>query len=307
MSDEMTELSVVVPVHNEAALIARFVAELRRVVPEAEILFVDDGSTDGTWAAVRALIVTDRMIGAVRLSRNFGKEAAVWAGMEIARGEAVVVMDADFQHPPDIIPKMLELWRTGRWQIVEARKVSRARGPWWYGLLSAVFYWILRMGTRLDLRGSTDFKLLDRKVVEVLKTLPERVTFFRGITSWTGVDRTAIDFDVPEAGRPTRWSLVRLIRFSVDAITSFTPWPLFLVAFAGAIFTIFSIILGIQTLYMYFFGGAVTGFTTVILLTLIVGAVNMFGIAVLGLYVSRLFDEVKGRPRSIVIEKLPPA
>lgn len=303
----MSELCVVVPVHNEEAQIPRFVAELRRLVAEAEILFVDDGSTDGTWGAIRASRERDGKVGGIRLSRNFGKEAAVWSGIEHAGGDAVVVMDVDFQHPPALVPKMLELWRSGQWKIVEARKVQRPRESLWYRLFSALFYWILRMGTGQDFRGSTDFQLLDRAVVDVLKTLPERVTFFRGITSWTGIDRTIVEFEVPDAGRPSRWNVLRLVRFSVDAITSFTPWPLFLVAFAGVVFGVFSLILGIQTLYMFFSGRAVTGFTTVILLTLIVGTAIMFGLAVLGLYVSRLFDEVKGRPRSIAMEKLPPA
>src|SRR5687768_2736425 len=288
----MPELSVVVPVRNEEAQIPRFVAELRRGLPDAELLFVDDGSTDATWATIRTLRETDAKVGGVRLSRNFGKEAAVWTGIETAAGDAVLVMDVDFQHPPALIPRMLELWRGGPWKIVEARKIHRGREPFWYRMFSRLFYWILRMGTGVDFRGSTDFKLLDRSVVEILKTLPERVTFFRGITSWTGIDRTAVEFEVPDAGRPTRWNVMRLIKFSVDAITSFTPWPLFLVAFAGVLFALFSLILGIQTLYMFFSGRAVTGFTTVILLTLIVGAVIMFGIAVLGMYVSRLFDEV---------------
>lgn len=303
----MSELCVVVPVHNEEAQVPRFVAELRRLVADAEILFVDDGSTDGTWAAIRALRERDGKVGGIRLSRNFGKEAAVWTGIENAGGDAVVVMDVDFQHPPALVPKMLELWRGGPWKIVEARKVQRGRESLWYRLFSALFYWILRMGTGRDFRGSTDFQLLDRAVVDVLKTLPERVTFFRGITSWTGIDRTTVEFEVPDAGRPSRWNVLRLVRFSVDAVTSFTPWPLFLVAFGGVVFGVFSLILGIQTLYMFFSGRAVTGFTTVILLTLIVGTAIMFGLAVLGLYVSRLFDEVKGRPRSIAMEKLPPA
>jgi len=123
----------------------------------------------------------------------------------------------------------------------------------------------------------------------------------------SSIDRTAVEFEVPDAGRPSRFSVLRLVRFSVDAITSFTPWPLFLVAFAGIVFGLFSLLLGIQTLYMFFSGRAVTGFTTVILLTLIVGTAIMFGLAVLGLYVSRLFDEVKRRPRSVSLERLPPA
>lgn len=303
----MTEISVVVPVRNEEAQIRRFVAALRSIVPQAEIVFVDDGSTDASWATIRGLRETDDGIAAIRLSRNFGKEAALWAGIEAARGDAVLVMDVDFQHPHALIPEMLALWRSGRWKIVEARKVQRGRERFWYRMFSALFYWILRMGTGLELRGSTDFKLLDRAVVDVLKTLPERITFFRGITSWTGVDRTSIDFEVPDAGRPTRWNVLRLIKFSIDAITSFTPWPLFLVAFGGVVFAFFSVILGVQTLYMFFSGRAVTGFTTVILLTLIVGTAIMFGLAVLGLYVSRLFEEVKRRPRSIALERIAPA
>lgn len=303
----MTELSIVVPVHNEAAQIPNFAAVLRTIVPQAEIVFVDDGSTDATWSAIRRLRENDAGVSAIRLSRNFGKEAALWAGLEAAKGRGVVIMDVDFQHPPELLPKMVDLWRTGGWKIVEARKLRRGTEPWWYRVLSALFYSVLRAGTGSDFRGSTDFKLLDRAVIDLLKTLPERVTFFRGITSWTGIDRTSIEFEVPDAGRPTRWSVIRLIKFSVDAITSFTPWPLFLVAFAGIVFAFFSLVLGIQTLYMFFSGRAVTGFTTVILLTLIVGAVIMFALAVLGLYVSRLFEEVKGRPRSIAIERLPAA
>lgn len=303
------ELSVVVPVRNEERQIAAFIGEMSGILGATrfEILFVDDGSTDATWAAVASARAQDARVGGVRLSRNFGKEAALWAGIEAARGDAVLVMDVDFQHPPALVPQMVELWRSGRAKIVEARKVQRGREPFWYRAFSKLFYWILRTGTGLEFRGSTDFKLLDRSVVDILKTLPERVTFFRGITSWTGVARASIEFDVPPGGRPTRWSVLRLIKFSIDAITSFTPWPLFVVAFAGVVFALFSLVLGVQTLYMFFSGRAVTGFTTVILLTLIVGAAIMFGLAVLGLYISRLFDEIKGRPRSIVVETLPAA
>lgn len=300
------EVSIVVPVHNEESQIPQFAAELRRVTAgvSCEILFVDDGSTDRTWAVVQELHAHDEGIGGVRLTRNFGKEAAIWSGLETARGNAVLVMDVDFQHPPNLIPEMIERWRSGEWKIVEAHKRTRAREPMWYQGLTSVFYWILERGTGIDFAGATDFKLLDRAVVDVLQTLPERVTFFRGICSWTGLDRTAVEFDVPSVGRPTRWRFFRLVRLAIDAITSFTPWPLLLVALAGVVFALFSVLLGIDTLYMYFSGRAVTGFTTVILLTLIVGATIMFGLAILGLYVSRLFEEVKGRPRSVTAERI---
>lgn len=305
MSD--IEISLVVPVRNEEQQIPAFAAEVGRILTgvRAKIVFVNDGSSDGTWAMIARLRDHDARVGGLRLSRNFGKEAAVFAGLEAARGDAVMVMDVDFQHPPALIPRMIDLWRSGCWKIVEARKSLRGKEGVWYRLFSRLFYWTLKTGTGFDFHGSTDFKLLDRVVVDMLRELPERVTFFRGITSWTGIDRTSVDFEMPETGRRSRWSLLRLIRFSIDAITSFTPWPLFLVAFAGAVFSVFALLLGLQTLFMYFSGRAVTGFTTVILLTLIVGATIMFGLAVLGLYVSRLFDEVKGRPRSIIVNRLP--
>jgi glycosyltransferase involved in cell wall biosynthesis len=306
MSD--IDISIVVPVHNEEPQIAIFFAEICRVLGRErfEVLFVDDGSTDGTWNAVREAGSRDARAGGIRLSRNFGKEAALWSGLEAARGNAVVVMDVDFQHPPALLPRMIELWRAGGSKIVEAQKRRRGKEPFWYRGMSTLFYSILRSGTGQDFVGSTDFKLLDRAAVDVLKTLPERLTFFRGICAWTGLSRTSVEFEVPATGRPTRWSFLRLTKFSVDAITSFTPWPLFLVALAGVIFAAFSIVLGIDTLYMYFSGRAVTGFTTVILLTLIVGAAVMFGIAILGLYVSRLFDEVKARPRAVSVETITP-
>ncbi|HJQ19361.1 MAG TPA: glycosyltransferase family 2 protein, partial [Gemmatimonadaceae bacterium] len=177
------EISIVVPVHNEEQQIPRFFAEVRRLLDGVrfELLFVDDGSSDATWAAIRKLREEDPRVGGLRLTRNFGKEAAVWSGLELAQGAAVAVMDVDFQHPPALLPQMIELWRSGRWKIVEARKQTRAREPFWYRWSTSLFYAILRWSTGLDFRGSTDFKLLDSDVVNVLMKLPERVTFFRGI------------------------------------------------------------------------------------------------------------------------------
>lgn len=302
------ELSIVVPVRNEEAQILPFVNAVASVLTgvDFEIIFVEDGSTDGTWRAIRDLAAADSRVGGFRLSRNFGKEAALWLGIEAAAGAAVLVMDVDLQHPPQLIPRMLELWRSGSAKIVEAIKRRRSKEPLWYRLLSRAFYAILARGTDFDFVGSTDFKLLDRSVVDVLKTLPERVTFFRGICSWTGFDRAGLEFEVPETMRPTRWNFFRLVRLSVDAITSFTPWPLFIVAAGGIAFGGFALILGVQTLYMYLSHKALTGFTTVILLVLIVGAGIMFGLTILGLYVSRLFEEVKARPRALSVDVIRP-
>ena len=300
-------VSIVVPVHNEEAQVKAFVDAAVSVLGAIafEIVFVDDGSTDGTWNQIATLAAADHRIGGLRLSRNFGKEAALWSGIEVAAGAAVVVMDVDLQHPPSLIPRMLDLWRSGKWKIVEAVREKRGKEPFWYRALSHLFYAVLQRGSGIDFTGATDFKLLDRSVVDVLKTFPERVTFFRGICSWTGYERVSIEFEVPPATRESRWSFVRLFKLSVDAITSFTPWPLFIVAGAGVVFAAFALILGIQTLYMYLSHRALTGFTTVILLTLIVGSFIMFGLTVLGLYVSRLFEEVKGRPRALLADVIP--
>ena len=303
------EISVVVPVRNEERQIARFAEELGRILGDTtyEIVFIDDGSTDATWDVIRELRGRDARVGGLRLSRNFGKEAALWSGIEVVRGDAVLVMDVDFQHPPGLVRQMIDLWKSGQWKIVEARKEKRGREPLWHRLFAKIFYSVLESGTGVDFAGATDFKLLDREVVDLLKRLPERTTFFRGICAWTGASRTSIEFEVPEAARPSRWNVLHLAKLGIDAITSFTPWPLFLVAGAGVFFAVFSVVLGIQTLYMYVSGRAVTGFTTVILLTLIVGATIMFGLAVLGLYVSRLFDEVKGRPRTVLRDAVLPS
>lgn len=302
------EVSLVVPVHNEERQVKPFAAAVASFLQGVafEIVFVDDGSTDGTWREVAALAAADARVGGLRLSRNFGKEAALWSGIEVAAGAAVVVMDVDLQHPPSLIPQMLDSWRSGKWKIVEALKRRRTKERFWYRALSHAFYWILRRGSGVDFTGATDFKLLDRSVVDMLRSFPERVTFFRGITSWTGYDRIGIDFEVPEATRQTRWSFTRLLKLSVDAITSFTPWPLFIVAGAGVTFAAFAVILGLQTLYMYLSHRALTGFTTVILLTLIVGSFIMFGLTILGLYVSRLFEEVKARPRALFVDVIRP-
>src|SRR5262249_34304315 len=235
------------------------VREVQQQLPaEHEILIVDDGSADGTWSAVATLAKSDPRIRGVRLSRNFGKEAAIAAGLERARGDAAIVMDCDLQHPPELLGEMIGIWQRGEADVVEAFK--RTRGP----LASRMFYALFERLSGIDLLGASDFKLLDRRVVNTYNTLRERNVFFRGLTAWLGFRRAAVHFDVPARGDgQSRWTRVKLIALAVTAILAFSPIPLFIVLGLAAVFFVFSVLLGAWALYLWAIGHAVSGFTTV--------------------------------------------
>lgn len=302
-----TVLSVVVPVYREASHLAQTVEQLLRVLQPLdlahEVVLVDDGSTDDTWACVTALAAAQPAVRGLRLSRNFGKEAAISAGLETARGQAVVVMDGDLQHPPALIPQLVARWRQGA-DIVEGVKEFRGQESALGRLQARLFHVAFRRLSGYDLQGASDFKLLDRRVVEAWKRMGERALFFRGMSVWLGFRREQLPFSVAErAGGGTQWTFLRLLRLAVDALTSYSSAPLQLVTLLGAAFWIFALVLGAQTLFNKLSGHAVDGFTTVILLLLIVGAVMMFALGIIGAYVARIYEEVKGRPRYIVAER----
>ena len=286
------------PAFNEEHVLAGTVREVQQQLPaEHEILVVDDGSGDGTWDTITTMAKVDPRIRGVRLSRNFGKEAAIAAGLELARGDAAIVMDCDLQHPPQLLGEMIGIWQRGEAEVVEAFK--RTRGP----LASRMFYAIFERLSGIDLLGASDFKLLDRRVINTYNSLRERNVFFRGLTAWIGFRRAAVHFDVPsrEAGR-SRWTRVKLIALAVTAILAFSPIPLFIVLGLAAIFFVVSVLLGAWALYLWAIGHAVSGFTTVILLILMSGSMILAGLGVIGLYLAKIYDEVRGRPRSIVSE-----
>jgi polyisoprenyl-phosphate glycosyltransferase len=298
-------LSILVPVFNESDQIGTTIDVLCRILDEArirfEILVVDDGSTDATWVRLSEISATNVHVHALQLSRNFGKEAALCAGIDAVRGDAVVVMDADLQHPPELIPEMVRLWCEERYPIVEAVKRHRGKEGVFNRLGARLFYKMLRSLAALDLREASDFKLLDGHVVAIWRSLRERETFFRGLTAWVGFPRAKIYFEVPERlqGR-TRWSKWRLIKLAITALTSFSAVPLQVVTTLGLIFLVGAIPMGIQTLYMKFSGRAVSGFTTVITLQLMIGSILMISLGIIGTYIARIFEEVKHRPRYLV-------
>jgi dolichol-phosphate mannosyltransferase len=236
----------------------------------------------------------------VEFSRNFGKEAGIFAGLELATGDAVIVMDCDLQHPPEVIPKMWQLWKEGA-QIVEGKKSSRGKESLFHKMSAGLFYGIMSHLIKMDMSASSDFKLLDRKVVEVLLELPERNTFFRALTFWAGFDTRTVEYEVQERKYGTsKWSFFSLMKYAISNATSFSTLPLQLVTLMGTISIIFSVILGIQTLVKYLLGTSVEGFTTVILLILIIGGFIMLSLGIIGHYIARIYEEVKGRPKYVI-------
>jgi len=300
------QLSVVIPLFNEAEHLESSLARLFQVLDglgvALQVLLVDDGSLDGTWACIEALAARRSEVQGLRLSRNFGKEAALAAGLERAQGDAVVVLDGDLQHPPELLPQMLEAWREGV-EVVEAVKQDRGSE----GLLSRWsaqgFYTVFGRLTGQDLAGASDFKLMDRKVLEAWKRLGERNLFFRGMHAWLGFRRVQLPFQVPaRAGGRSGWSRLSLLRLAVHAITAFSSAPLQLISGLGLGFLGFALVLGVQTLYQKLSGQAVDGFTTVILLLLLIGGAVMAGLGIIGTYIARIYDEVKQRPRYLVAQ-----
>ena len=213
----------------------------------------------------------------------------------------VLVMDADLQHPPEIIPEMVKAWREEGYDVVDGIKTSRGKENPIYKLCARIFYYIIYKTSDINLGKASDFKLLDRKVIDAWKEMPERATFFRGMTAWLGFDRKQINFDVaPRINGKTKWSFLRLIRLAMNAITSYTSVPLHCITVLGIVMFFGAILLGLQTLYMKFAGKATSGFTTVILLQLIIGSSIMISLGMIGIYLTKIYKEVKARPRYLI-------
>jgi len=304
-------LSVVMPVFREGDHLSAILRDVRRLLDDShityELVLVDDGSPDHTWRVITAEADASPAVHALRLSRNFGKESALCAGLEHARGDAVILMDADGQHPPSLLPDMVRTWLSSGADIVEAVKSRRARESFADKLGALLFYAILNKLSGFDFRGASDFKLMNRKAVSAWLDMHERNVFFRGMTTWMGFTTVRIPFDVvPRSTGQSKWSVLKRVKLALTGITAFSSFPLQLVTFAGAFFLLFSLILGLETLYLKLAGRAVSGFATVILLELIIGSFLMISLGIIGEYLARIYEEVKGRPRYIVTESIEP-
>ncbi len=300
-------LSVIIPSYNEQDMIAKTFHTVKKILDGEkipfEILFVDDGSRDLTYTNIHQLSNHNPQAKGISFSRNFGKEAAIFAGLEAAAGDCCVIMDCDLQHPPGTIVSMYRLWEQG-FEVVEGVKASRGRENPLHTLCANGFYGIISRVTGIDMANASDFKLLDRRAVEALLLLPERAPFFRALSSWIGFQTATVPFEVQERTVGTsKWSLGSLIRYAIRNITSFSGAPMQFVTFMGWIMFLLSVVLGIQSLYRYFTGTAQEGFTTVILLQLFIGSVLMISLGIIGHYISRIYDELKGRPRYIISKR----
>lgn len=301
-------ISIIMPVYNEGEHIVSSVGVVEGILQKHNIAYefvlVDDGSKDDSWEKLSGLAKENKKITSVRLSRNFGKEAALCAGLDHANGDAVLVMDADLQDPPELIPELVEYWKAG-YDVVEGVKSSRGKEGFLYKLCAKSFYKILLKMTGIDLDNASDYKLLDRKVVKAMQQMPEKVTFFRGMSAWVGFERKQVLFEVqPRVMGQTKWSIKRLAGLAFSAITSYTSAPLQLVTILGVVMFLVSLVLGTQTLIRYLMGNALEGFTTVILLQLFIGSMLMISLGIIGMYLMKIYHEIKGRPRYLVSRKI---
>lgn len=300
----MSLLSIVLPSYNEEQNIARTSKVLSDLLKKEqidyELIFISDGSRDRTYEEIQKACKENPRIKGAEFSRNFGKEASIFAGLSLACGNAVIVMDCDLQHPPEVIPKMWALWQEG-YEVVEGIKLSRGKESLAHKLSAGLFYKIMSKLIKMDMNASSDYKLLDRKVVDVLLELPEKNTFFRALTFWAGFRTTSVEYEVQERmyGQ-SKWSFWSLMKYAISNATSFSTLPLQLVTIMGMISILFSVILAIQTMVRYLCGTAVEGFTTVILLILIIGGFIMLSLGIIGHYIARIYEEVKGRPKYII-------
>ena len=297
-------LSIILPAYNEQDNIVHTFTVISSLLSAKsipfEILFVDDGSYDLTYQQIQALSTEHPEVKGISFSRNFGKESAIFAGLEAASGDCCLIMDCDLQHPAEIIPEMYRLWQDG-YEVVEGIKTSRGKESKLHTLCAGTFYRIISKATGVDMSKASDFKLLDRKAVDALLAMPERAPFFRALSSWIGFKTVSVPFAVQERTAGTsKWSVWKLIKYAIQNITSFSGAPLQFVTLLGWIMFVASIALGIQSLYKYFTGTALEGFTTVILLQLIIGSVLMISLGIIGHYISRIYDEIKARPRYLI-------
>lgn len=297
-------LSVVIPAYNEELMISKTAQTIRKILIdeniEFELLFVDDGSKDRTWEKICAESEKDLRIRGISFSRNFGKESAMFAGLAEAKGECVVVIDCDLQHPPDKIIEMYHLWEQG-YEIIEGVKNSRGKENGIHTLAAKLFYGLISNATGIDMSNASDFKLLDRKAVNVLLNIPEKNAFFRALSSWIGFKTIQIEYGVQEREAGTsKWSTRSLIKYAVTNITSFTTAPMQIVTILGIIWFIIAIMFSISVLYQKIIGIAVKGFTTVIILQCLIGSIIMISLGIIGYYISKIYEEIKGRPKYII-------
>ena len=297
-------LSVIVPAYNEELCIDQAYYTISGILQDAdiahEIIFVDDGSADATYEKIVALAEREQNVCGLHFSRNFGKEAAISAGLAGATGDCVVIIDCDLQHPPEKIVEMYRLWEEG-YEIVEGIKTSRGKENMIHGMAARTFYSIISSLVGFDMANASDFKLLDRKVVDILNRIPEKKGFFRAISFWVGYKKTAVEFEVRERTEgASKWTTVGLMKYAVSNISAYSTAPMQIVTVLGLIMLGITVIFGVWALIDKLAGRALEGMTTVIWILIFIGSIMMISLGIIGYYVARIYEEIKGRPKYIV-------
>lgn len=297
-------LSVIVPAFNEELLIERAYSTISDILKKAdidnEIIFIDDGSTDATYDKIKALAEREENICGLHFSRNFGKEAAISAGLASAKGDCVVVIDCDLQHPPEKIVEMYRLWQEG-FEIVEGVKSSRGKENMFHGWAAKSFYSIISSVVGFDMSNASDFKLLDRKVVDIINRIPEKKGFFRAISFWVGYKKATVEFDVEKRiDGVSKWTTIRLLKYAISNISAYSTAPMQIVTVLGVIMLIITAVFGVWALIDKIAGRALEGMTTVIIILIFIGSIMMISLGIIGYYVARIYEEIKGRPKYIV-------
>lgn len=301
-------LSIVIPAYNEEKMILKTTEVVSGIMEREkipfELVFVNDGSRDQTWEMIEKAAEKNSHVTGIRFSRNFGKESAIFAGLANAEGDCIAVMDCDLQHPPETLVEMYRLWEQG-YEVIEGVKRSRGKESILHRASAGMFYKIMSKAVQIDMSRASDFKLMDRKAVEALLSMPERNAFFRALSSWVGYRTTSVEFDVQERTEgESKWSTWSLIKYAVRNIVGFSSAPLQMITVAGVLTLLLAVVLGIQSLVKYFCGHALEGFTTVILLLLIIGSLIMLSLGIIGIYIAKIYEEVKGRPRYFIARKI---
>ncbi len=308
--DPGPELTIIVPVYNEAAnlplLVERLAKVLEQHVVSWEIIGIDDGSADNSIAVLRELNAANPRVQALSLSRNFGKEVAIAAGLDHARGQAVIIMDADLQHPPEVIPAFLEKWREGYLNVYGTRADRDGESQMKRGFARA-FYRLFSVFGETELpEGAGDFRLLDRKAVDALKALPERARFSKGLYAWVGFRSVGVNFDVAErAHGQTSFNFRRLFRFAFDGLSSFSTVPLKIATYLGVLIAVIAAFVALFFLVRtLFFGTDLPGFPSLIVSIMFFSGIQLVSLGMIGEYVGRIFAEVKRRPLYLIGERV---
>ncbi len=302
------ELSVIIPIYNEVDNIPELYNRLNKIVnlvsKTNELIFINDGSKDNSLMIIKQLSIENKNIKFINLSRNFGHQIAVSAGLDLCKGNAVVIIDADLQDPPELIKDMMKKYHEG-YDVVYAKRIKRKGESWFKKMTAKIFYRILKKITSINIPVDTgDFRLINRKIVDCLKQMPEQNKFLRGQIAWLGFKQTFIEFEREERKRGTTgYPFSKMLKFALDGITSFSDKPLNFVTQAGIVVSLLSFIVIIYSLYGYYINGKnITGWTSIIISVLFLGGVQLISVGIIGLYISRINKNIINRPLYLIQE-----